>query len=268
MPQTAKIDMETRRQQQLPPVTKADIRAGLAAVGVAPGDTLWVHSSLSAFGYVEGGADTVLDAMLETLGPAGTLVLPTFAWGAFHAAQRAVFDVAHTPCETGRIPETFRQRPGVLRSPHICHSVAACGPHAAAVLGDGVHPFGQGSTFDALYRLDAWNLMLGVSFQSCTALHCAEELEQVPYRAYRDFKDCEVVLADGRRGVCAAVEFLRQDGSSNDFAKVEALFAAAGILRTSQVGAARLVNVRIREVIDRARQLLQRDVRFLSRNRI
>lgn len=246
-------------------VTAAELRDGLAAVGLTAGEVVFVHSSLSAFGHVVGGADTVIDALLATLGPEGTLVMPTFTWGAFHDAQRVELDLARTPCETGRIPETFRQRPGVQRSLHLCHSVAAIGPQTELAMGDGIHPFARGGTFDALYRLGAWNLMLGTGFGCCTALHAAEELERVPYRAYRHYPGSTVVLPDGRRVASKAVEFLRQDGSANDFAKFEAILAGQGLLRTAEVGAARLLNARIRDVIDVARRLLAEDVFALSR---
>ena len=250
-----------------PIVRQPDLEQALRAVGLAAGDVVLAHSSLSAFGWVEGGADTVLDALLSVLGPQGTLVLPTFTWGAYHNDDERLFDVAETPCETGRIPETFRRRPGVVRGEHRCHSMAACGPHAAEALGDGVRSFGEGSPFDALYRLDAWNLLLGVTFQSCTALHAAEEREQVPYRAYRSYPRAQVRLADGSVVPSRAVEFLRQDGSGNDFAKVEDLFAAEGLLRCANVGRGRIINARTREVIDRARRMLREDVGALSTRR-
>ena len=53
-------------------VTKEDIKKGLNAVGLKEGDVVFVHSSLSAFGYVIGGADTIIDALLETVGNSGT----------------------------------------------------------------------------------------------------------------------------------------------------------------------------------------------------
>ena len=246
-------------------VTQSDIVAGLRELGIAAGDVLFVHSSLSAFGYVAGGADAAIDALLEAVGTRGTLVLPTFTWAAFHAATDVRFDLAETACETGRIPETFRKRPGVARSTHICHSVAALGPAAGYALGEGVSSFGRGSSFDRLYRLDSWNLMLGVSFNSCTALHSAEELERVPYRAYRDFHRSAVVHADGRVEPCRSVEFLRQDGSSNDFAKMGEILAREGVTAACTIGEARCVNARIRDVVDVARGMLREDPYALSR---
>ena len=108
-----------------PLVTRADIVAGLRAIGLQPGDLVQVHSSLSAFGYVEGGADAVVDALLEALGPDGTLMVPTFNHG-----REKVFDPATSPSVNGKITEALRTRPEAHRSVHPTHPYAAIGPLA------------------------------------------------------------------------------------------------------------------------------------------
>lgn len=250
-----------------PAVCRDDIVSALRRLGIGSGETIWAHSSLSAFGRVDGGANTVIDGLLDTVGPNGTVALPTFTWREFHAAHEVVFDLAETACETGIIPETFRKRPGVRRSLHICHSVAALGPQTENLLGDGVRSFWGRAVFDALYACDAWNVMLGVGYQSCTALHAAEEIVQVPYRSYRDFVGSRVRLPDGTELPCVSVEYLRQDDSFNDFAKMEGILAAKGRLEATQVGNARVTAARIRDVIDEAVERLRENPRFLSGTR-
>ena len=244
-------------------VSKSRIVSGLRAVGLVAGNTVLVHSSLRSFGYVEGGADTVIDALLDVVGEDGTLVMPTFTWDSFHAQHGVVFDVARTPSETGRITEVFRQREGVLRSIHICHSVAALGAQAQDVMGEGIRPFGRGSSFDQLRRLDSWVLFLGVTLTVCTALHMVEELMQVPCRYYRDFCQSTVVLPDGRQVPSRSVEYLRHEGYRNDFAKVEAVLEEAGVLHDAQVGDARLINVRIRDIFAVIKRRMEADIGFL-----
>jgi len=60
-----------------PRVTKRDIKAGLIKLGLKRGDTVGVHSSLSSFGYVDGGPEVVIDALLETVGKQGNVVMST-----------------------------------------------------------------------------------------------------------------------------------------------------------------------------------------------
>ena len=249
----------------VPRVTGQDILAGLRDVGLGAGDVVMVHSSLSGLGYVAGGAGTVIDALLEAVGAQGTVVVPTFTWERYHQRHGFTFDVAGASVvdEVGLIPETFRQRPAAVRSRHVCHSVAAIGPDARLVMGAGVRSFGPGSSFDALYQLDAWVLLLGVGFTACTALHMVEEYRQVPYRSYRDFGDCQILLPDGTTEPSRAVEYLKHEGYQNDFGKMDAVLARAGVLRTGRIGAAEVTGVRIRDLFDVTMTLLRDDVGFL-----
>lgn len=59
-------------------VSRADLVAAIRKVGVGKGDLLLVHSALSAFGHIVGGAETVLAALAEAVGPDGTVLLPSF----------------------------------------------------------------------------------------------------------------------------------------------------------------------------------------------
>jgi len=255
--------MSHENQTASSPVTRADLVAGLARVGLRTGDLVLFHASLRSFGHVQGGAETVVDALLAAVGPEGTVVAPTFTWGPFHDRTGVVFDVAGQPCETGSIPEALRRRPQALRSEHICHSVAAIGPRAVDVLGEGVSACGPGSSFAQLYDLDAWNLFLGVSFGVCTALHAAEARAAVPYRFRRDFRHSQVVRPDGTVAGSRTVELLRKEGFRNNLAKMQPVLAEAGVLHTTRIGEAPITNVRIRDVIDLAEQRLREDIYFL-----
>ena len=96
-------------------MNKQQLIEGFTALGLKPGMHVMVHSSLSSFGHVEGGADTVIDALMEILTPSGTLMMPTFNHNACYDAGQ-LFDVRTTPTINGIIPETFRRREGVLRA--------------------------------------------------------------------------------------------------------------------------------------------------------
>ena len=58
------------------PVTMADLVRDFKHLGIAPGMTLLVHSSMRTIGWVNGGAVAVVLALEEALGPNGTLVMP------------------------------------------------------------------------------------------------------------------------------------------------------------------------------------------------
>ena len=124
----SKLDLETRRARCLH-VSYDDLLQGFRRVGIHPGDTVYCHSSLSKFGYVEGGAATVVAALSASLGPTGTLAAPAGTYS-LKRTPNPVFDVRHAPSELGTIAEAIRQR-STHRSHHVVESVSALGARAA-----------------------------------------------------------------------------------------------------------------------------------------
>lgn len=61
-------------------VLKQDILSALSEVGVCNGQTIMVHTSLSSLGFVCGGAQVIIEALLETVGTEGTIMMPTQSW--------------------------------------------------------------------------------------------------------------------------------------------------------------------------------------------
>jgi aminoglycoside 3-N-acetyltransferase len=241
----------------------SEVIAGIHELGIRSGDRLFVHSSLSAFGHVEDGAETVCRALLDAVGPEGTVAAPTFTWRNNHERTTVRFDVLRDACETGAIPEAFRKIPGALRSDHVCHSLAAHGADAKEVMGDGVLSFGRGSGMYSLYDLGFHCVFLGCGFAPCTALHVAEELMQVPYRYYRHYDGSVVVRADGTEVPSKAREFLPYIPFSNNFRKMEAILEERGLLRRGQIGNATVIATSAREIIDTAVEYLEKDIGFL-----
>src|SRR5690349_3325295 len=143
----------------VPNVTQKQITNAVRALGVAPVDCLLVHSSLKSFGHVEGGAQTVVNALLEC---ASTVVMPTFNYDRFE------FDPITTPSLTGAITEAFRKAPGATRSLHPTHSVCAIGPLAKELCRghENTHPFGEASPLWKLWKRNGQILLIGVDHRA------------------------------------------------------------------------------------------------------
>jgi aminoglycoside 3-N-acetyltransferase len=116
------------RPKQGSEIGKDRIKADLRKIGVAKGSHVAVALSLKSIGHVTGGADTVIDALLEAVGPKGTIMMHTFTNlfplskipNDYHFAQS-------TKPNTGLVPRNFLKRPETIRSRHPAVSVAAAG---------------------------------------------------------------------------------------------------------------------------------------------
>jgi len=192
-----------RVAQMLFRVDRRRIVETLTALGVERGATLCVHSSLSRLGHVVGGADTLIAALMEAIGPEGTLMMPSFP-SAGSMQQRLdsgeTFDVRESPSLVGHVTEVFRRRPDVMRSLHPTHAVCAWGSRAESLL-DGHErsptPYGDQTPYGRLAAIpDARILMLETHVQSF--LHHLQERVEFP-NLFLD-GEREAVIVD-RKGV-------------------------------------------------------------------
>ena len=152
-------------------VTRTKLVSDFRRLGVRPGQNVMMHSSLSAVGHVDGGPNTVIDALLSLLGKKGTLVMPSFNHG-----RAAVYNSRTSPSVSGAIPDAFWRRPGVLRSNHPSHAVAAIGPLADEIVAGHVEAgiWTDQSPLARFIRADGFVLSLGVTHTSSTVYHVGE----------------------------------------------------------------------------------------------
>ncbi len=170
--------------------TRTSLARDLRALGVRGGDTLFVHSSFRSLGRVAGGAQSVVDSLVNAAGD-GLLLMPSFNLEGDRDERAARWDPATTPSSVGWLTECFRRMPGTVRSDHYSHSVAARGRDAAGVV-DGHRrteglpspwdrpPWGRTyGTHSPMIRARERGgrlLMLGVDYQSSTYVHVVEAM--------------------------------------------------------------------------------------------
>lgn len=172
--------------------TRASLGDDLARLGLQPGDTVMVHASLRAIGPVEGGASSVIAAVCDSIGPAGTMVMVI---GTDHAGREEVkhlsraeqiaalealppVDIRTAPAdpEIGALAEAFRQTGGVVVGLHPDSRFAAIGPGAAHIVSEiPLNDYlGPDSPLDRLCDRQGKILRLGADTDTVTALHLAE----------------------------------------------------------------------------------------------
>jgi aminoglycoside 3-N-acetyltransferase len=233
------------------PTTVAGMVGDLRALGVERGDTLLVHASLSALGWVCGGGQAAVAALREAVGDGGTVVVPTHTgrytdpagwehppvpedWVGTVREAMPAFDPAVTACQTGAVPESLRIHPGAVRSDHPTLSFAAIGADAAEVVtGHALdRGLGEDSPLAAVYDRGGRVLLLGVGHEANTSMHLAEYRADIPSGTVAHSAP---VRRDGER---VRVEFEDIDLDDADFPELGAAFEAAAGSASGTVGEA------------------------------
>lgn len=254
----SKVQGELRRREierAAPHVDRESLAADLTALGIARGDSVFLHSSLKSLGFVEGGPNAVLEALLDVLGPDGTLVVPTYyqPGGTIYQTCKLpdyVFDPTVHGTGLGALPSAFLKLPGVCRSLHPTHSVSAIGPKAAYVT-DSHHVapsvFGLDSPWERFLRLDGKVLGLGISMGPVTFYHMLEDLVGDAFPLPVRMKETHPLRCRERSGNIVIVRVVPLDpefmprridnparGDLREYFWRE--FSGAGLLSTGRVG--------------------------------
>ena len=230
-------------------VTKQQLIADLTELGLPCGSVVVLHSSLKSMGHVKGGADTVIDALLDALGPEGTLVVPTFSYCFLGRGDSVPYNHVETPSETGLIAETVRLRPEAVRSFHPTHSVAAIGKLRDEITPGHLSctPLGENSPLHRVALHGGWVLLVGCGQKSNSFVHVAEVLAGMAYPRVFCWYHCgwhpkalfqddagDPVLAGAER----ALDIYECPGDSKAFPRIEPRLRENGALREGKVGQA------------------------------
>lgn len=208
-------------------ITKSYLVDEYRALGLNSGDTVFVHSSYSSLGKtpggVEGGPKTVIDALLEILGPQGTLIMPTFNYDFLKGTP---WDMRTTPSQMGVLTELVRLDPRAKRLFHPIYSMAAIGGHAEELEAHRTNDcFGETTIFSKFREWDAKILIIGLAYsKSITFLHHCEQMAGVEYRFLKEFKGT-AIDSQGKPQEVAYTMFVRdvERGVVLDFEPIGAL---------------------------------------------
>ena len=274
--------------QQL--ITVPTILDGLAELGVNPGDILLVHCAMSKFGQgqsaVQGGAQAIIEALMESVGGAGTLVMPTLSAGRFDPSEwqnppmpekywdrvrfeTPLFHPQKTPTDNSMsvVYELFRTWPDVIRTHHPHSSFAAWGKHRNEVTGTHrlEERFGNSSPLGALYRLNARVLFLGTGYATNTCFHLAEY--RLPRPKTRAFMSVQLI-----QGEKQLVKYYDVNTNSRVFESIGDDFetynkqAGTSSIRSTSIGQAHSKLFELRTAVDFAVDwLVQRQQREASK---
>lgn len=249
-------------------VTKEMLLCGLKEIGIGKGDVLEVHSSLSSFGYVEGGANTIIEALIECVGESGTILMPTFH--GFNPYNIHQFDVKKTNSVVGSVTNCFRKYENVERNLHPTHSVAVYGKHSKYLIEDSLkspNPFDKYSPFYRLLKLNGKIVCLGVDIDTISFYHVIEDsLADYPKKVYLP-KVFELESVD-KIGKVHKIKTKAHDPKVHDYCidgnpaiikRLKKHFRKEKIIRETSVGMGYCCSLQVRGVYDCLRRLAKKD---------
>lgn len=252
--------------------------SGLVQLGLREGDVVLVHSSLTRLGHVEGGPDTVIDSVLKVVGASGTVLMPAYPvvgdWMTYVRSDR-LFDPRTSPSAFGKITDMFWRRPGVVRSLHPTHSVAACGPQAEYLVKDhekSSTPAGPTSPFRKLIELDGRILHLGSPFFTTSSFHVVEDvvcpfprqvyMEEAVRMRYLDHEGVERAMMVRIHNPALVPERIDNDKALE--MEIYNHCRQAGVVRTGKIGQATVHLLEARPLEQLMEELARRDITIWS----
>jgi len=251
-------------------ISKREILGALRKLGVKDGSTIAVHSSLSRLGFVEGGAQAVIDALIEAVGKEGTIIMPAFS-GFTQSKANLVFDVRNTESKTGIITETFRKMQGVKRSLHPISSVCAYGRKAEFIVkGHEKHIrfFEENTPFHKLMQLNGDIVLLGADIDTVSFFHVVEDcVKGFPIRVYE--KKPRILKAIDENGKLRAIKAYAHDLDVHEYciddnpaviSRMRALLEKAGVLKTVSLGKGKASLLNSRKLMQEMQKLTKKGI--------
>ena len=237
-------------------LSQQDLVTAMEDAGLGRVNRLLMHSSLHSLGRVEGGAETLIDALLEVLGGEGTLMVPTFNYN----LEQEIFDPATVRSQTGLITETVRKRPEAIRSLHPNYSVAAIGKDAEALTRKHweAEATGVGSPIDRIARAGGSILLLGVKHDTDSSMHVGEAYAEVPYRGVPfDPSWSRSAKVRTRDGEIVTVDLHDEPGCSTGFGIIETPLRQKSLIRDFKIDRAKCQLVKGLDVIETTVEILK-----------
>jgi aminoglycoside N3'-acetyltransferase len=172
------------------------------------------------------------------------------------------FDVNNTTSAMGVIAETFRRRPGVVRSLNPAHPILAYGPAAQWIISDHekmMYSCGKGSPFEKILQLNAKGLFFDVSLGRMTFFHYLEDRfkETLPVKLYEEAPLESIVIdANGNEKIVKSYIFsqeARKYRSNRDL--LQEVIKDKG-MKTGKIGRTKLIVLDLNHVVECAQKMI------------
>lgn len=175
-------------------ITKSEIENQLKKFN-SYGKPVIVHTSLKAIGEIEGGADTLLDALVSVFASnGGVLCIPTHTW------KKCVLDLNKAESCLGVLPTIASARKNGVRSMHPTHSITVFGEKAEEFVKNEAFvdsPTNPNGCYGNILQEKGYVLLIGVGQEKNTLIHCIEELLEIPNRLTKETITAQIIDKNG-----------------------------------------------------------------------
>lgn len=234
---------------------KAQLIESFKNIGITQGMELEVHSSLSSFGHVEGGAEAVIDALMECVGTQGSIFMPALRLSPplelteqdkqmGITVKIKVLDENAPRTDMGIIADTFRQRSDVVTGKGVIRT-SGWGRNAKKAAEGGL---------DYVIHNGGMGLLLGVDIYKLTAMHYMEDI--LPAEISSVFAPTEQV-----NKLYPPDEWFMEAGEPpvKPWYTIQEIALQKGIIKTGYIGKCRYMFFNILDVVSIYRDILKTD---------
>lgn len=212
------------------------LAADLTRLGVRKGDVIYVRSKASAIGRVR-PRDALLLALLQSIGPTGTLICPAFTSPSYRWSRSKPVFSETTPTESGALSRLALEYPGAVRSTHPTHSFVAIGAEAGKILRGHDHASSAFFPVGRMIEQQAKMLLIGCNKESpgFSTVHYAQERLGLSQRHLTKYLYNARIELDGQ-----IVDWYPSEdpGCSRGFDKLYRQYLREEVLETGWVGEA------------------------------
>ena len=234
-------------------------------IGLSNGDVLLVHSSFKSFGGVEGGPQTVIDALMNVLGSEGTLIVPRFNFD--FSTYGTTWDVRSTPSHMGIISEFVRKDPRSKKVFHPIYPFSIIGKYADELI---KHRYKGGYSKDSIFHqllvYDAKIIQIDKVYKSTTLIHHAEEILKVDYKYYKNFTGY-VIDENGKKYEDTFNLYVRKidEGYVTDVLPIGKILEDEGVMNIDRIADATIWYMKARDVYDCTVKAIQKNPHVLCK---
>ena len=225
--------------------TRQFIKAQIDNIFIPEGVPIIIHTSLRSIGKIEGGAETLLNILVNKItSRGGVLIIPTHTWDNL-GKDCPTLDLTKKEANLGAFPLVALNDPRGYRTDNPTHSAVIFGDRSEAIRLSSNEskvdtPVAPDSIYGRLYDEDGYVLLVGVTLNKNTYLHSVEEALDFPDRMLSEYTDVSVKYSDGsleHRRIRLFDESVHGD-VSHKYDIYEPIFREAGAISDYLIGEA------------------------------